>query len=68
MILRMLLAACGVLLYGSLLCACTKGYNFSEAVYNASQTQNQLNSTATERAGKQEMNYQQYESERKSKP
>jgi hypothetical protein len=57
-----------LIIIGSLLSGCTKGYNFSEAVYNASQTQNQLNSTATDRAGKQEMNYQQYESERKSKP
>ena len=58
----------GLIIFGSLLSGCTKGYNFSEAVYNASQTQNKLNSTATERAGKQDMNYQQYESERKSKP
>ena len=58
----------GLMVFGSLLSGCTKGYNFSEAVYNASQTQSQLNSTATERAGKQEMNYQQYESERKNKP
>jgi maleate cis-trans isomerase len=65
---RIFLVACGVIIYGCLLSACTKGYNFSEAVYNASQTQNQLNSTATERAGKQDMNFQQYESERKNKP
>jgi len=58
----------GLMIVASLLAGCTKGYNFSEAVYSASQTQNQLNSTATERAGKQEMNYQQYESERKTKP
>ena len=58
----------GLMVFGSLLYGCTKGYNLSEAVYNASQTQNQLNSTTTERAGKQDMNYQQYESERKIKP
>ena len=68
MSLRIYLAACGVIIYGYILSACTKGYNFSEAVYNASQTQNQLNSTATERAGKQDMNFQKYEFERKNKP
>jgi hypothetical protein len=55
------------MLFG-LLSGCTKGYNFSEAVYNGSQTQNQLNATPMERGGKQEMNYQQYETERKRQP
>jgi hypothetical protein len=56
---------CGVFMLCVLLSACTKGYNFSEAVYNGSHTQNQLIATPMERGGKQEMNYQQYESERK---
>jgi hypothetical protein len=60
--------AAGCILACGLISACTKGYSFSEAVYNASQTQNQLNSTPTERGGKQDMNYQQYESERKQNP
>jgi len=64
----MYITTLGLIFLCSLLSGCTKGYNFSEAVYNASQTQNQLNTPATERAGKQDMNYQQYESERKSKP
>jgi hypothetical protein len=59
---------CGVAMLFGLLSGCTKGYNFSEAVYNGSQTQNQLNATPMERAGKQEMNYQQYETERKRQP
>ena len=66
--LRICMIVIGLVIVASLLSGCTKGYNFSEAVYNASQTQNQLNSTATERAGKQDMNYQQYESERKRQP
>jgi hypothetical protein len=60
--------ASGVAVLCSLLSACTKGYNFSEAVYNGSRTQNQLNTTPMERGGKQEMNYQQYETERKRQP
>jgi len=66
--MRSFAATAGLILSCGLLSACTKGYRFSETVYNASQTQNQLNSTATERDGKQEMNYQQYESERKHNP
>ena len=66
--LKIYLIVCGMIIYGSLLSACTKGYNFSEAVYNASQTQNQLKATPMERSGKQEMNYQQYETERKRQP
>jgi hypothetical protein len=58
----------GVTLFSCFLSACPKGYNVSEALYNASQTQNQLNSTPAERGGKQDMNYQQYETERKRQP
>jgi hypothetical protein len=55
-------------MFCGLLSACAKGYNFSEAVYKGSQTQNQLNASPMERGGKQEMNYQQYETERKRQP
>ncbi len=57
-----------LILFAFCLSACPKGYNFSEAVYNASQTQNKLNSTPTERGAKQDMNYQQYETERNRQP
>jgi len=33
-------AMLGLMIVASLLAGCTKGYNFSEAVYSASQTQN----------------------------
>ncbi|GEM_PF-5512330 len=57
-----------LLLGGALSAACTKGYRLDEAIYNASQIQNQLNPSPTERGGKQGLNYQQYESERKRQP
>ena len=40
-------------------------YNFSRAMYEGVQTRDQLQSTPSERAGKPEMNYHQYDAERK---
>ena len=47
-----------------LLCGCSN-YNFSRAVYEGAQTNNQLNSTPVERINNPHMNYDQYEAERK---
>ena len=47
------------------LCVSCSNYNFSKAVYEGVQTRDQLQSTPAERAGKPDMNYQQYDSERK---
>lgn len=66
--MRTFAATAGCILVSGLLTACTKGYRFPEAVYNASQTQNQLNAMPPGGGGKQDMNYQQYESERKHNP
>jgi PBP1b-binding outer membrane lipoprotein LpoB len=47
-----------------LLSGCSK-YNFSRAVYEGVQTNNQLNATPVEQISNPQMNYDQYEAERK---
>lgn len=47
-----------------MLCSCSN-YNFSQAVYEGVQTHNQLNTTPGERLNTPQMNYDQYETERK---
>jgi hypothetical protein len=47
------------------LCTGCSNYSFSRAMYDGVQTRNQLSSTPAERAGKPELNYHEYESERK---
>jgi hypothetical protein len=47
-----------------LLSGCSK-YNFSRAVYEGVQTNNQLNATPVEQISNPHMNYDQYEAERK---
>jgi hypothetical protein len=58
------MAKTAIVLILFLMAGCSN-YSFSKAVYDGVQTRDQLQSTPAERAGKPEINYQQYESERK---
>ena len=56
------------LVFGGALILLSSGcsnYNFSRAVYEGVQTSNQINSTPLERINSPQMNYDQYEAERK---
>jgi hypothetical protein len=48
-----------------LLGGCPKNYSFPEAIYQGVKTQDTLNSTPIERSQNADLNYQQYEAERK---